>query len=217
MSTKPLLKRIDLDATARCTLKCPACMRQNYYGVRNKPVPGKDISIKDFEKLADYFDSICLIGNLSDPTTHPDLYSLLKICIKKSTSVILSVASTHRSKRWFKKHFLLTRYKDITWEFAIDGLPKDSHKYRINQDGEKLFDIMKMGRSMGCQVLWKYIIFNYNENDMEEARKLASKAGVRLNFVKSVRWDGDMYKYRPTNKNNYFTREFSSDYGGSPY
>ena len=52
---------------------------------------------------------------------------------------------------------------------------------------------------------------------MEEARKLASKAGVRLNFVKSVRWDGDMYKYRPTNKNNYFTREFSSDYGGSPY
>ena len=192
-------------------------MRQNYYGVRNKPVPGKDISIKDFEKLADYFDSICLIGNLSDPTTHPDLYSLLKICIKKSTSVILSVASTHRSKRWFKKHFLLTSHKDITWEFAIDGLPKDSHKYRINQDGEKLFDIMKMGRSMGCQVLWKYIIFNYNENDMEEARKLASKAGVRLNFVKSVRWDGDMYKYRPTNKNNYFTREFSSDYGGSPY
>ena len=67
------------------------------------------------------------------------------------------------------------------------------------------------------KVNYVYIIFKYNENDMEEARKLASKAGVRLNFVKSVRWDGEMSKYRPTNKNNYFTREFSSDYGGSPY
>ena len=93
MSTKPLLKRIDIDVTSRCTLKCPACMRQNYYGVRNKSVPGKDISVKDFQKIVDHFDDICLIGNLSDPTTHPKLYTLLKMCVKKSRSVILSVAS----------------------------------------------------------------------------------------------------------------------------
>jgi len=217
MSTKPLLKRIDIDATSRCTLKCPACMRQNYYGVRNKPVPGKDISVKDFQKIVDHFDDICLIGNLSDPTTHPKLYTLLKMCIEKNRSVILSVASSHRSVGWFKRHFLLTRNKNILWEFAIDGLPEDSHKYRINQDGKKLFDIMKIGHQLGCKVVWKYIIFKYNENDMDKAKDLASKSGIRLNFIKSVRWDGEMSKYRPTDKNNYFTREFTSDYGGSPY
>ena len=52
---------------------------------------------------------------------------------------------------------------------------------------------------------------------MEEAKKLASDAGVHLNFIKSVRWDGEMSKYQPTNKNNFFTRDFSSTYGGSPY
>ena len=52
---------------------------------------------------------------------------------------------------------------------------------------------------------------------MEKAKKLASDAGVPLNFIKSVRWDGVMSEYQPKNKDNFFTREFSSDYGGSPY
>ena len=167
--------------------------------------------------IRDSFDDICLIGNLSDPTTHPKLYTLLKMCVEKDRSVILSVASSHRSVGWFKRHFLLTRNKNILWEFAIDGLPEDSHKYRINQDGKKLFDIMKIGHQLGCKVVWKYIIFKYNENDMDKAKDLASKSGIRLNFIKSVRWDGEMSRYRPTDKNNYFTREFTSDYGGSPY
>ena len=76
---------------------------------------------------------------------------------------------------------------------------------------------MKIGHQLGCKVVWKYIIFKYNENDMDKAKDLASKSGIRLNFIKSVRWDGEMSKYRPTDKNNYFTREFTSDYGGSPY
>ena len=66
MSTKPLIKRVDIDATSRCTLRCPACMRQNYYGVRNKPVPGKDISIEDFEKLAEEHENFSFHIALSD-------------------------------------------------------------------------------------------------------------------------------------------------------
>ena len=65
------------------------------------------------------------------------------MCVKKSKRVVLSVAATHRSLAWFRRLFLLTINKNVLWEFAIDGLPKDSHKYRINQDGQKLFEIMK--------------------------------------------------------------------------
>ena len=136
------------------------------------------------------------------------------MCVKKSKKVILSVAATHRSLAWFRRQFLLTRNKNVLWEFAIDGLPEDSHKYRINQDGKKLFEVMNMGRKLGCQVVWKYIIFKYNENDMQEAKKRASSIRVPLNFIKSVRWEGEMSKYRPTDKNNYAgTREWVSDYG----
>ena len=208
------MRTIEIETTSRCPLRCPACHRQNYYGAHKKPVPGKDISIEDFQKIVDHFDGIFFVGVISDPTTHPDLYSLLKMCVKKSKKVSLSLAATHRSLAWFRRQFLLTRNKNVLWEFAIDGLPEDSHKYRINQDGKKLFEVMNMGRKLGCQVVWKYIIFKYNENDMQEAKKRASSIRVPLNFIKSVRWEGEMSKYRPTDKNNYAgTREWVSDYG----
>ena len=202
------MKRINIETTTRCTLKCPACVRQHYYTKNKRPILGTDISLKSLDVITDYYDNIGFCGNFSDPTTHPDLYSLLKMCIKKSKRTSISVASTHRSLGWFRRHFLLTRNKDVIWEFAIDGLPKDSHKYRINQDGEKLFDIMRVGRQLGCQVVWKYIVFNYNEDSIEEAYRLANSINVRLDIIKSVRWEDDMVKYKPKKEENYITRPF---------
>lgn len=202
------MNHINIETTTRCTLKCPACVRQHYYTKNKRPILGTDISLKSLDVITDYYDSIGFCGNFSDPTTHPDLYSLLKMCVNKSKQVTVAVASTHRSRGWFRRHFLLTKNSNVTWEFAIDGLPSDSHKYRINQDGEKLFEIMKIGNSMGCQVIWKYILFNYNEDSVEQAHELASSIGIRLNIIKSVRWEDDMAKYRPTNEENYITRPF---------
>lgn len=202
------MKRINIETTTRCTLKCPACVRQHYYTKNKKPILGTDISLKSLDVITNFYDSIIFCGNFSDPTTHPDLYSLLKMCIKKSKRATIAVASTHRSLGWFRRHFLLTRNKDVIWEFAIDGLPKDSHKYRINQDGEKLFDIMRIGKQLGCQVVWKYIVFNYNEDSIDEAHRLANSINVRLDIIKSVRWEDDMVKYKPKKEENYITRPF---------
>ena len=77
------------------------------------------------------------------------------------------------------------------WTFGIDGLPKDSHKYRINQDGEKLFKMACMAAKIVDKVKWQYLIFNYNENDIEEARKMAKDNNLILELQKSSRfWDG---------------------------
>ena len=204
---------INVETTSRCTLKCPACIRQVYYGVRNQPVPGKDISIEDFEKITDHFDVICFCGNVSDPTTHPKFYELLKICVNKNLKTYIHTAASHRPISWYKKHFLLTKGTKVRWEFSVDGLPRDSARYRINQDGEKLYDVMRIGSMMGCNVIWKYIIFNYNENNIDEAKNLALSIGVNITFIKSVRWEGEMSKYQPTDDNNFYTRDFRSDYG----
>ena len=41
---------------------------------------------------------------------------------------------------------------------------KDSHKYRINQDGQYLFERMLDAKNKGLNVEWQYIIFDYNED-----------------------------------------------------
>lgn len=198
-----LPKEIDLDVTNKCTLKCPGCFRQKYW---NSQVPGLgDISIESWEMITDYFNTIQLIGNISDPTLHNNFYTLLKIAIKKNVSMVINVASTFRPESWFTKSFLLTRGHNVKWVFAIDGLPKESHKYRINQDGEKLFNIMKKCSSMGNQVVWQYIVFNYNENDIDTCRSMASDINVTFKKLVSSRWGG-IEHYKPTSKDNYLER-----------
>ena len=59
-------------------------------------------------------------------------------------------------------------------DFGLDGLPKESHKYRVNQDGEKIYDIMKMGVDMKMDIVWQYLVFDYNKEHIEEARRLSN-------------------------------------------
>ena len=203
-----LRSTINIDTTNKCSLKCPACTRQARHSDGN--FPGGDISLDDFRKLAKHFDTIHLNGQLSDPTLHEDFHSLLKICIEENTNLMINNASTARSYAWYLKAFNLSKKGNIKWIFAIDGLPEDSHKYRINQDGKKLYKMMRLCSAMGIETQWNYIIFNYNEDDIENAKKMARSIGVTFNLVRSARWEKElgMDKYKPSDPKNHLERDF---------
>ena len=104
-------------------------------------------------------------------------------------------AASHKSYDWYNNAFAANT--DAIWTFGLDGLPKDSHEYRINQDGEKLFEVMKLAPNPK----WKYIVFKYNENDIDQARQLAKDNNIKFNTVYSGRFDHEQYdnSYKPTN------------------
>lgn len=95
----------------------------------------------------------------------------------------------------------MSRGKNIEWVFAIDGLPKDSHKYRVNQDGEKLFDIMLKCASFGVSTTWQYIVFNYNQKDVEHCKKIAKEHNIKFMQIDSGRWGTDALKSLQPDKN----------------
>lgn len=200
-------RQINLDISNKCGLACPACDRQSL--IRNKQkISGSDISLESMSKIIIYFDHIIFCGQVSDPTHHDQFKDILKMCLKKNKKVTVNVASTFRDKKFFTSCFLLSRGKDIEWRFAIDGLPKDSHKYRINQDGEKLYEIMKKGSKLGVRCTWQYIVFNYNENDIDHCMSMAKDINVKFNKIISSRWGDDMKIYKPSNPENFITRGF---------
>ena len=59
-------------------------------------------------------------------------------CYIKKSSVSVHHATAAKPRKWYPKAFQAN--PNARWWFGIDGLPKESHKYRINQDGEKLFE-----------------------------------------------------------------------------
>ena len=186
-----ITRGFNLDSTFRCPLMCPNCARQSNYTNYGKVVPGKDLDINNFMKIIKYLKSrggyISFEGQYSDPVHHPKFLEMLELCYKHEVRVEIQHSSSAKSRNWYIKAFKINPL--AKWKFSIDGLPKDSHKYRINQDGEKLFNIMKEStKHLHFRPSWQYIIFNYNENNIDEAINLANEIGVDFYTLQSSRW-----------------------------
>ena len=193
--------KINLDITHRCTLQCQRCNRA-IFAARGQKVPGEDMTMKNFKKVIDYFEEVYFCGQISDPIFHPQFIEFLKLL--KGRKTVVHTAASHKPEKWYKEAFEANT--GAYWTFGIDGLPKDSHKYRINQDGEKLFKMACMAAKMGLLVKWQYLIFNYNEKDIEEARKMAKDNNLILELQKSSRfWEND--PLMPKNKEYYIERK----------
>ena len=197
---KPLEDRhIHIDNNAKCTLECPKCLRQTLRR-RNLPIPGQDLSVKDFIKLIDYWKGAIFCGQLSDPIFNPNLIEFIKICKEKNKPCEIHTAATSKkhTKEWYKRAFEANL--DCEWVFGIDGMPHQSFVYRINQDGEFLFEMAKLAKEVGVKsVIWQYIIFGYNEDYIEQAKELAKENNIILDLNFSARWNKKNDPYKPKN------------------
>ena len=177
-----------IDLTHRCSLECPACQRQMYYkGEYGNKVPGIDLPLESIEMILNNFQNVSLGGQLSDPIHYPHFIEVLKMCKDRDTGVKIQTASSHKPESFFMKAF--ETYDKADWQFGIDGLPYESHKYRKNQDGEKLFKIMCEGaKILRRKPIWQYIVFNYNEDHIEQAKQMAKDNNLQFVLMKSSRW-----------------------------
>ena len=177
---------VNLDITHRCGLECPRCLRQ-WYRKRDLRIPGEDMSIEIFEKVVDHYSMLIFCGQISDPIHHPKFIDFLKMAYSKNKRVSVHTASSLKSMKWFIEAFEAN--VNATWTFGIDGLPKESHKYRVNKDVEKLYQAMVEARYiLKDRPVWQYIPFSYNETHIDEAKKMAEEADVVFALNISSRW-----------------------------
>jgi len=159
-------------------------------------VPGKDMTTNDFKKIAKFFTSIDFEGQLSDPVHHPRFIEFLRHCFEQNIHTEIHNASSVKSETWYQTAFKAN--PDAEWVFSIDGLPEESHKYRINQNGRKLYDIMVMGKEyLRTAPTWQYIVFRYNEESIDKAIEMAKSDGLKFYLLQSSRWESDDDPYRP--------------------
>ena len=192
---------INIDITHRCPLECKRCQRFTSFTSKGLKVPGEDLSVEDFAKVLKFFNHINFCGQVSDPVHHPKFTKFLEMIHEyKDHTCSIHHASAAKPLKWYPTAFQAN--PRAQWWFGIDGFPKDSHKYRTNQDGVKLFDIMKDSvKYLKNLPIWQYIVFNFNENDIEACRDMATEIGVKFIVINSSRWMGINDPLRPTKKN----------------
>lgn len=192
-------KGLNIDITHRCALECPRCQRQTQFRDRGQKVYGVDISLEDIKKLAAHYKCFDFCGQLSDPVHHPKFIEILAYLKSVNVKCYVHNASSAKSLDWYIKAWKANT--SATWIFGIDGLPNESHKYRVNQDGEKLFKIMcESQKYLNTRSVWQYIIFNYNEDHLEEAKKMADKHDLFFIQKQSSRWLSHDDPFMPSKK-----------------
>lgn len=198
LKTKLLLKNrgLTIDASSICTLECPMCRRQHYRDLGISPGQnGYDITPEIFLKLVEGYDWFDFCGQVSDPIFCVHLIDLLKIAYAKNKRVRVCTAATSKkhNRDWYVEAF--TAHPGAAWTFGLDGMPDESCMYRINQDGEFLFDMMVLAKEMGLDVRWQYIVFSYNENNIESAYELSKKYNIEFELNITARFSKqDVYK-----------------------
>ena len=179
-------KRVNIDITNRCPLLCPECQRQQDPKSRKF---GGDITIENFIKVTNFFtDGISFCGQRSDPIHHPQFIEFLEICRIQDLDTAVHCASTFKPLEWYEEAF--DTNKMAKWWLALDGKPEDSPKYRINQDGYKMVEIMKLAsKKLHIQPFWQCILFNFNQHYIDELNVMAKDIGIKLLILESHRWD----------------------------
>ena len=187
-----------IDLSHRCPLGCPRCQRQENYADLGIPVVGHDLPLSALEKLTDKFNQISFGGQLSDPIHHPNFIEILEMCKKKQIYTKVQTASSFKPESWYYKAF--NANTDAKWQFGIDGLPEQSHQYRINQNGVKLFNIMCDAKKyLKSKPIWQCIVFSYNEHSLHDVKNMASENQLDLIIMYSSRWLKGKDPLRPKN------------------
>ena len=181
----------NMDLSHRCILRCPQCLRQKVEGLP-RIKRSFDIGKPEFRKILNYYDNqITFCGQISDPIYHPDFLAFLEMMDGLGKGLRVATNGTNDKSgnmddKWWEKAYSYGLGENC-WYFGVDGLDKKSELYRIGSNFKQVWETMKMGVQYGHPIVWQYIIFGYNEHEIEQAKEIAHKEGITLLLIKTNR------------------------------
>ena len=176
----------NVDMCSKCVLECPGCQRQDTRS-KNKIKNSTAITINNFRKLVDYYSTINMCGQISDPVYHPKFKQILAITNEYPDKKFrVSTAAHQKNIEWYKNAYSI-HGENVTWRFGLDNLPGEVPEYRIKQNSELIFEAMFLGAKLNKKVQWQFIVLDFNQHKIKKAKQIAKNNNVELIFVISDR------------------------------
>ena len=174
---------IEIELTTKCTLGCPACPRNN---------PGEkkedwDVGHMDTGLAKSFANdpedrAYLFVGCYGDPIYHPDFIDIVRYYVDRNKRVTVHTNGSFKKQKWWDELSSLNWSHKQEFTFSVDGLEDTNHLYRIRADWESIMRGMKTMGSLSearkPRLLWKMLVFPYNEHQVPEARQLASDLGM---------------------------------------
>lgn len=178
--------RLVIDPVNICNLKCPLCPT----GQNKKTQPKGKMKLEDFKKiideLGDYLYEIDLF-NWGEPFLNKEIYRMIKYAKEKNIKIKISSNLTCIEKSEIKK-IVESGLDELI--VSLDGASQESlEKYRCGSNFDKvisnIIEIRKEKKKLNKKypiITWQFLIMRHNEHEIEKAKKIAKKLGVRIDF-----------------------------------
>ena len=204
VSSFPLdFTNFELEITDRCNLACPRCARTELLEKFPKIKFENDLDLGDFKRfIAPELVNVNIFefkGTLGDPIFHPKFIDWIKWVKSENKRAFIHTNGQAGKSLWNKLAPLLT--KDDQVVLGIDGMPDDFMQYRVNGKWKNIEATVTALKGK-CHLVWQFIVFSYNEHEIEEARALSVKMGFdEFLLYHSDRWRDGEDTLKPTLEN----------------
>ena len=196
------IKEIMIEITSNCQAMCLDCGR-NLDGVKLNPNlqfgTAGNMKFETFKsvfnkKVLPNFDKTHFDGNFGDSMIHPESLEFVKYLAKEFPGSRIEINTNggyHDPEYWYEMGQITSKNfrNDEQVLFGIDGIDNETHdKYRRNVKYDRIIENATAFIKGGGKAVWKYLEFDHNAHQVDEAKQLAKKMGFVHFFVKSTRW-----------------------------
>ncbi len=185
---KRRIRKLQLEPTMLCTLRCPACGNRDQLklrgGERTMTSSLLERVLRGFREERYRIDYVEWAGQ-GDPLLHPRISELVELVRSYFPKTLQRVITNGNYD--FKKTMKGAFVENIV--VSCDGAIQENYEqYRIRGDVRKVFRFMKNAHAYSpkTKIIWKYILFEFNDTDREIilAQRIAKACGVgEMRFV----------------------------------
>jgi MoaA/NifB/PqqE/SkfB family radical SAM enzyme len=180
-----LPQTINIQASARCQLRCLLCYRRKH----SLPVEQGRLTMADFNRLLDRNPQIRKVdfGGWGEPFLNEDLPEILRCCHERGVFVAIGTAANCNDIT-DEALDALVQYKTLRLRCAIDGVTQKT--YEKSRSGGQLQKVLgniakinelklKYG-SQKPQLVFHFIVQRHNEHEIERAAVMAKMLNMQF-------------------------------------
>lgn len=181
------IKQIHLESTQLCQASCPMCDRNMNGGNVNPYLKNKSLTLDNVKHLFDnkflnQLDNIYMCGNHGDPIFAPQCLEMFEYFRSNNKNLNLGITTNGgaRKPEWWNELAKL----NVHVNFSVDGLEDTNHLYRQGVVWKNVEENIDAFTSAGGKGDWTFLVFNYNEHQVEEAERYSKLLGINKFIVK---------------------------------
>ena len=178
---------VHFEPTQLCQASCPMCDRNKNGGEVNQYLKDESMTLEGFKKafspeFLSQLKTFYFCGNHGDPIFAPDMLEQAEYVRNCNPNIHMFVTSNGgaRKPEWWER---LAPIVDFV-NFSVDGLQDTNHFYRQGVKWENIEENMAAFCDAGGYAKWTFLVFNYNEHQIEQAKMFSKILGVKEFIVK---------------------------------